>query len=147
VNAGARLDRLKAIIDSDAYAKTLGLDVELRGDSVRTITNTTEDLVGNVNLPALHGGVVGSLLMLTAALQLNVQMAEDERATLLDIDVDYLRSGRVIQTFGSATLIRKGRRAATLAARLWQEDEQRPIASGRMSFLLQRSEEAPLTLV
>lgn len=85
--------------------------------------------------------------MLTAALQLNVQMAEDERATLLDIDVDYLRSGRVIQTFGSATLIRKGRRAATLAARLWQEDEQRPIASGRMSFLLQRSEEAPLTLV
>ena len=142
-----RLDRLRRMVESDPYAKTLGVEVELYGEAVRTITKTNDGLVGNVNLPALHGGVVGSLLMLTASLQLNAQLDEDERPTLLDIDIDYLRSGRVVPTYGSATVIRKGRRAATLHSRLWQEDEERPIATGRMSFLLQRDLKTQITLV
>ena len=129
-------ERIKALIESDPYAGVLGLSASIIDGAIQTKSETSQSLVGNINLPALHGGVVGSLMMLTGSLELHYQLDSNQTAMLLDMDVDYLRSGRVIPTYGRADLLRLGRRTATMTATLWQEDKNRPIAFSRMSFLV-----------
>ena len=137
-------ERIKALLESDPYAGVLGLSVSIIDGAIQTKSETSHSLVGNVNLPALHGGVVGSLMMLTASLELHHQLDSNQSAMLLDMDVDYLRSGRVIPTYGRADLLRLGRRTATMTATLWQEDKNRPIAFSRMSFLVKpQGDESP----
>ena len=67
-------ERIKALLDSDPYAGVLGLSVSIIDDAIQTRSETSQSLVGNINLPALHGGVVGSLMMLTASLELHLSL-------------------------------------------------------------------------
>ena len=137
-------ERIKALIELDPYAGVLGLSASIIDGAIQTKSETSQSLVGNINLPALHGGVVGSLMMLTGSLELHYQLDSNQTAMLLDMDVDYLRSGRVIPTYGRADLLRLGRRTATMTATLWQEDKNRPIAFSRMSFLVrEQGDESP----
>ena len=137
-------DRIKTLLESDPYAGVFGLSASIIDGAIQTKSETSQSLVGNINLPALHGGVVGSLMMLTASLELHYQLDGNQSAMLLDMDVDYLRSGRVIPTYGLADLLRLGRRTATMTATLWQEDKNRPIAFSRMSFLVRaQGDESP----
>ena len=108
----------------------------IQGDELQTVLPPRQDLIGNVNLPALHGGVLGSLLDVTATLVLVYQAVLTDAPRLVNIDVDYLRTGRVLQTFGAAEVVRMGRRAANVRAKLWQDDPDRPIAVARAQFLL-----------
>ena len=135
---------IKAVVESDPYAGVLGLSASIVDGAIQTLSETSQSLVGNINLPALHGGVLGSLMMLTASLELHHQLDGNQSAIMLDMDADYLRSGRVIPTYGRAHLLRLGSRTATMTATLWQEDKNRPIAFSRMSFLVRaQGDEAP----
>ena len=50
----------------------LGVRAELKGDELTLVLPYSEHLVGNPLLPALHGGVVGALMELTAITQLAI---------------------------------------------------------------------------
>eukprot|EP01031_Cornospumella_fuschlensis_P017370 gene17370-21241_t len=52
------------------YAKFLGVQLELKGDELTAILPFKDSLIGNPMLPALHGGVVGALMELTAVAQI-----------------------------------------------------------------------------
>ena len=65
-------ERIKALLESDPYAGVLGLSVSIIDGAIQTKSETSHSLVGNINLPALHGGVVGSLMMLTASLNCTI---------------------------------------------------------------------------
>jgi acyl-coenzyme A thioesterase PaaI-like protein len=54
----------------------------------------------------------------------------------VDINIDYLRSGRGVTTYASARLARQGRRVVNVHSQLWQEDESKPIAALRGHLLL-----------
>jgi acyl-coenzyme A thioesterase PaaI-like protein len=97
-------------------------------------------LIGNAALPALHGGAIGALLESTAILQL---LWESETVVLpktIDITVDYLRSGRPVDTWAKGILTRQGRRVANVRVEAWQEDRQRPIAIAHGHFLIMPGE-------
>ena len=47
--------------------------VDQNGNEITTIMPFQEPLVGNVNLPALHGGAIGAFLELTSVIQLPVR--------------------------------------------------------------------------
>jgi acyl-coenzyme A thioesterase PaaI-like protein len=86
-------------------------------------------------LPAIHGGVISALLESTAIFQL---MWETEAIMLpktITLTVDFLRSGRAVDTFARGLLTRQGRRVANVRVEAWQDDRDRPIAVASAHFL------------
>ncbi|MGE3930408.1 MAG: PaaI family thioesterase [Hyphomonadaceae bacterium] len=128
--------KLEAAIARLPYARFLGVRGELKGDELTLILPFTAQLVGNPILPALHGGVVGALMELTALVQLAVTGQSKRYAKTIDINVDYLRSGKPVDTFARARLIRVGRRIANVSAEAWQSERAQPIAAMRGHFLM-----------
>ena len=66
--------------------------------------------MGNPNLPALHGGVIGSFLELTASSEWLFRTGEQDLPTTTSFSMNYLRSDRTQDTFGRAVITRQGRR-------------------------------------
>lgn len=113
---GAESD-LQAILDSIPYVRFLGVRAEPRGDEITTVLPFSQHLVGNPMLPALHGGVIGAFLEITAVVQLVWQIRSDYLPKTVDIGIDYLRSGRPLETYGRAVVTKHGRRSPTSASR------------------------------
>jgi acyl-coenzyme A thioesterase PaaI-like protein len=134
-DAGAKPD-LAALIAAIPYARHLGISVDRKGTEITTILKYDRKLIGNVMLPALHGGVVGGFLEVTAMIQLVFEVAPLTIPKPVDINIDYLRSGRPVDTFGRAVITKQGRRVVNVHAEAWQEEHNRPIAALRGHFLL-----------
>jgi uncharacterized protein (TIGR00369 family) len=128
--------RLTTALARIPYASFLGVQAELKGDELTLILPYSEHLVGNPLLPALHGGVVGALMELTAITQLAISSKSDKFAKTIDIGVDYLRSGKPIDTYARARVIKIGRRIANVQAEAWQNERSQPIAAMHGHFLV-----------
>lgn len=124
------------------YATFLGVRAELKGDELTLVLPYSEHLVGNPLLPALHGGVVAALLELTAITQLAIASKSTGFPKTIDVGFDYLRSGRPIDTFARAKVIKIGRRIANVQAEAWQGERGKPIAAMHGHFLV-GDEESP----
>ena len=118
------------------FAKFFGVDLELRGDELTLVLPYREDLVGNVMLPALHGGVLGALLEITALTTVSLRQRQTHLPKTIDITIDYLRSGRPVPTYARAKVTRLGRRIASVRAEAWQFERADPIAALHGHFLL-----------
>jgi uncharacterized protein (TIGR00369 family) len=129
-------ERLTAAIARIPYAGFLGVRAELKGDELTLILPYSEHLVGNPLLPALHGGVVGALMELTAITQLAIASKSEKFAKTIDIGVDYLRSGKAVDTYARARVIKIGRRIANVQAEAWQNERSQPIAAMHGHFLV-----------
>lgn len=151
----AERDRvLAALTQVVPYNRLLGVRFDRLGDELTGRLPFREGLVGNPALPALHGGVTGSFLEITALMQLAWEqalaaleaggaparrIAEGRYPPMpktIDITVDYLRSGRPRETFARATVQKAGRRVAHLHVQAWQDSRARPIAMLRGNFLM-----------
>ena len=122
------------------YARFLGLRLELAGDEMTAILPFHERLIGNPMIPAIHGGVLGAMMEMTALAQLAVSRSAAGHggglAKPIDITVEYLRSGRPVDTFARALIKRTGRRIANVHVEAWQAARGAPIAALHGHFLL-----------
>lgn len=125
-----------ALLAAIPYCRLMGASAELRGDRVVLILPFAERLVGNVILPALHGGVIGSLLETAAIAQVIYQSQAARFPKPVDMSIDYLRSGRAVTSYASAHIAKQGRRTVNVHAQMWQDDENKPIATLRGHMLL-----------
>jgi len=125
-----------ALMAAVPYCEFLGVTASLRGDEVVLEMPFDVKLVGNPIIPALHGGVIGSLLETAAIAQAIFSTRAAKIPKPVDFTVDYLRTGRAVTSFAKARLARQGRRVVNVHAEMWQEDEARPIATLRGHFLL-----------
>jgi len=131
-----RADDMQALLASIPYARFLGMQVERKGNEITTILPFKASLVGNVNLPAIHGGAIGAFLELTSVIQLLFDTSCERLPKTVDISIDYLRSGKPVETYGRAIVTRQGRRVANVRAEIWQEEKSRPIAAAHGHYLL-----------
>ena len=129
-------ERLTTALQRIPYASFLGVRAELKGDELTLILPYSEHLVGNPLLPALHGGVVGALMELTAITQLAIASKSEKFAKTIDIGVDYLRSGKPLDTYARARVVKIGRRIANVQAEAWQNERSQPIAAMHGHFLV-----------
>ncbi|MEM7079283.1 MAG: PaaI family thioesterase [Pseudomonadota bacterium] len=127
---------INAVIAQIPYARFLDLRVDQQGDEVITVLPFSEQIVGNVNLPAIHGGTLGAVLEMTAILQLIYDTACERLPKTVDVSFDYLRSARDKTTYGRAIVTRQGRRVANVRTELWQDSRDKPVAAGHGHFLL-----------
>jgi uncharacterized protein (TIGR00369 family) len=134
-------ERLAAALARIPYATFLGVRAELKGDELTLVLPFSDHLVGNPLLPALHGGVVGALMELTALTQLAIASRSDKFPKTIDIGVDFLRSGRPTDTYARARVIKIGRRIANVQAEAWQNERNQPIAAMHGHFLLAEDRE------
>src|ERR1700759_3345116 len=128
--------RLNAMLAAIPCARFLGVRAEVAGDEMTLIMPFAEHLVGNVRLPALHGGVVGAFLERTALAQLSISVGLARQARPVDVTVEYLRSGRPVTSFARAEIKRIGRRVANVQVEAWQEGRAKPIAALHGHFSL-----------
>ena len=108
-----------------------------------------EKLIGNPHLPALHGGVIAGFCETAATLHLIRTLRGAKFPKSIDFSIDYLRSGRPVESFAACEVVRVGSRVALVQVRCWQKGPELPIAVARGHFLLTaagRRLNAPQTL-
>jgi acyl-coenzyme A thioesterase PaaI-like protein len=119
------------------YARTMGISLALRDGELLGVMTFGPHLIGNPNLPALHGGAISALLESTAIFQL---LWEGEVGAAppktIGLTIEYLRSGRPVDTFARGYPTRQGRRVANVRVEAWQDDRARPIAVASARFLV-----------
>jgi len=165
IDAQARLEAerdaaLAALTDAVPYNRFIGVRFDRLGDELTARLPFSEPLIGNPFLPAIHGGVTGAFLEITALMQLAwdrawvIMETGGEAADrildgqfppmpkTIDITIDYLRSGRPRETFARAEVQKSGRRVANLHVKAWQDTRDRPIAMLRGNFLMPNDSDA-----
>jgi uncharacterized protein (TIGR00369 family) len=128
-----------ALLAAIPFCRHLGLSAEQRGDGLVLFLPFAPHLIGNPVLPALHGGTIGAVLETAAIAQVVWELGGAHLPKPIDITVDYLRSGKAVDSRARARIAKLGRRVVNVHAELWQEDEAKPVATLRGHFLLANS--------
>lgn len=126
----------RELVDAIPYARFLGLRVERDADQLVCVLPFRPEIVGNARLPAVHGGVVGAFLELTALLGLMDQSDGPQIPKPINFSTDFLRSARATDTHGRAEIVKLGRRIANVRVVAFQDDPSKPVAAGIGNFRL-----------
>lgn len=126
------------LTDAIPYARFMGIGVENVAGEVLCRMAYSPKLIGNSLLQALHGGSLGALLESTAVFELLLHANTEHVPKIISITVDFLRSGKPMDTYARASITRLGRRVANMRVEAWQDERARPIATANALFLLAR---------
>ncbi|MFC4273076.1 PaaI family thioesterase [Sneathiella chungangensis] len=124
------------LFDIIPYFSYLGLRLENRDGSLICVLPEDKKFIGNPTLPALHGGVVGAFLESTALVHLFATQEVTRLPKIINITVEYLRSGKPVETYAEAVITKPGRRVANMRIEAWQGNRKKPIAAAHANFLV-----------
>jgi len=142
IAAARRAGDITPLVEAVPYARFMGISAVVVEGELLGRLQFAGHLIGNPMLPALHGGVIGALLESTAIFQLIWETEAIVLPRTITLTVDYLRSGRAVDTFARGILTRQGRRVACVRVEAWQDDRSRPIAVASAHFLIESAESA-----
>ena len=128
--------RGRRALEQIPYARLIGVEIEATPTGDVCVLAFRDDLVGNAALPAIHGGVVGAFLELTALVQLLDETDGEKVPRPINFSINYLRSVGPRPTRARAEVVKHGRRIANVRVVAWQDDEAKPVAAGTGNFLL-----------
>ena len=138
LTAAKQANDFQALFELIPYAKFLGLTAALDGDELVTTMRYGDHLIGNPQLPALHGGTLGALLESAAIFQLLWNAETIVLPKTITLTVDYLRSGGPVDTHARGIITRNGRRVTNVRMEAWQSDRATPVATAHAIFLVMR---------
>lgn len=126
------------LLDAIPYARFLGLTAALDGPDLVATMRYADHLVGNPQVPALHGGTLGALL--ESAAVFSILWAADSvlLPKTITITIDYLRPARPLDTSARGHITRLGRRVASARVEAWQDDPSNLVATAHAHFLIKR---------
>lgn len=93
-------------------------------------------IVGNPILPAIHGGMTGAFLETAAVVGVMRELGISTLPKPIGLTVNYLRSGRALDSHADVSIVKQGRRVVAFEAKAWQDDPAKPIASAFGHFML-----------
>ena len=126
----------ESVLKAMPFARFLGVRLQLAGDELTACLPFRQDLIGNPMIPALHGGVIGAFMEITAMTQLSLREKFSHLPKPIDVNVQYLRSGKPVETYARAVVNRVGRTVANVEVSAWQEIRDEPIATLQAHFLI-----------
>lgn len=156
----ARDAALAGLTAAVPFLSVINARFERMGDELTARMVFTPHLIGNPLLPALHGGSIGAFLETTAILQLAWDRAWADlehggaaaeaiaagrfpaMPKTIDLNIDYLRSGRPRDLFARAVVTKRGRRVANVRVEGWQDVRDKPVAAAHGHFLLAPDDDA-----
>jgi uncharacterized protein (TIGR00369 family) len=119
------------------YAELIGIEFDKQSEDLAFKLKKKPSNIGNPILPAIHGGVLGGFMELSAALHLLVSQTTLKFPKIIDFSIDYLRGGADRETYAYCEVSRQGGRVANVEIHAWQESRDKPIALARAHFLLE----------
>ncbi len=122
------------------FNKLLGLRcLEIEDGSLRVELPFRPELVGNPEIPALHGGAISSTLDTTGGFAVWSQAGPRDRVSTIDLRVDFLRPGRAEPLIAVARVVRLGNRVGVAELRAFHPGaEDRPVAAGMGVYSVKR---------
>jgi len=119
------------------FARCLG--IRIAEDGVLQMPFSPK-IIGNPILPAIHGGITGAFLETTAIVGLTRELGVSTRPKPIGLTINYLRSGRALDSFANVSIVRQGQRVVAFQAQAWQDDAAKPIATAFGHFKLRQAE-------
>ena len=126
------LSRLAAAIP---YASWMNIAPENTTGELLTRMRYAPMLIGNTHLPALHGGTIGALLENRRHLPPAVEMDNATLPRIINITVDFLRSGRR-WIAGAGQFHQAGATGRQRRRRAWQDDRAKPVGAAQLHSLV-----------
>jgi len=118
------------------FARFLGIR-EGTGDTL--VMPFSPKIIGNPILPAIHGGMTGAFLETMAILGVTRELGVSAMPKPIGLTINYLRSGRALDSHAKVTIVKQGRRIVAFEAQAWQDDPTKPIASAFGHLMLGRT--------
>ena len=82
----------------------------------------SERIIGNPMLPAIHGGMTGAFLETAAIVGVTRELGVAAPPKPIGLTVNYLRSGRALDSHARVSIVKQGRRVVAFEAQAWQDD-------------------------
>jgi uncharacterized protein (TIGR00369 family) len=117
------------------FARFLGVRIDKNGTLVMPFS---QKIIGNPILPAIHGGMTGAFLEIAAIVGLTRELGAAVMPKPIGLTINYLRSGRALDSFARVSIVKQGRRIVAFEAQAWQDDPDKPIASAFGHFMLRQ---------
>lgn len=118
------------------FARMLGLQLDVRGDTLTCKLPYEPRLIGNPVLPALHGGAVGGFLECAGILHLLWSTDTLALPKTVGVTVDYLLSSRAQDTYANAHVVKLGKRVSHLRIEAWQSRPDQPVVVASVNMLM-----------
>ena len=137
----ARANRApERVIEALPYANLLGMKAlyQQAGEGEELIFHLppSKSNVGNPTLPALHGGAIGGFMEMVSSIHLLMSLEAMHVPRVVDFSIDFVRAGRLEDTWASCSVVRQGRKLVNVSIQTWQQDRNAPIATARAHFLI-----------
>ena len=126
------------IAEAIPYARWMRIAPENGTGELLTRMRYHDDLVGNTFLPAIHGGMTGAFLETAAIVGVTRELG-GALPKPIGLTVNYLRSGRALDSYAKVSIVKQGRRVVAFEAQAWQDDPAKPIASAFGHFMLRKT--------
>ncbi|MGD0334694.1 MAG: PaaI family thioesterase [Xanthobacteraceae bacterium] len=117
------------------FARCLGIRI---GEDGTLVMPFSPKIIGNPILPAIHGGVTGAFFETTAIVGVMRELGVSPPKPI-GLTIDYLRSGRALDSYANVSIVKQGRRVVAFEAQAWQDDPAKPIASAFGHFMLRQT--------
>jgi uncharacterized protein (TIGR00369 family) len=118
------------------FARALGIRL---GDDGTLVMPFSPKIIGNPILPAIHGGITGAFLETAAIIGVTRELGVSALPKPIGLTINYLRSGRALDSFANVSIVKQGRRVVAFEAKAWQDDPTKPIASAFGHFMLRQT--------
>src|SRR5262245_32687498 len=125
------------------FNRFLGITVEEATDGfVRMALPYRDEFIGDPARPALHGGVISTLIDACGGLAVWTRIGVDDRVSTIDLRVDYLAPGAPERLIAEATVVRVGNRVAVVDVRCTQPSSpERVVATGKGVYNIKRKDD------
>ena len=124
------------------FNKYLGIKVdELREGFARLFIPFRNEFIGDSRRPALHGGIISTLIDTCGGAAAWTHCTKDDRISTVDIRVDYLRPGPDHDIIAESEVQRIGNRVSVVHTRVFAaSDKKTVIAEGRAVYNIRRTQ-------
>jgi uncharacterized protein (TIGR00369 family) len=115
---------------------------DVRDGFARVEVPFRDELLGDKSRPALHGGVMATLIDACGAYAVWTCVTPGDRVSTIDLRVDYLAPAGAERLVAEASVVRTGNRVAVVDVRCFQaSDPARVVATGKAVYNIKRVED------
>ena len=120
-----------SLFANSPFARCLGIRI---GENDTLVMPFSPRIIGNPILPAIHGGITGAFLETTAIVGVTRELGVLAPPKPIGLTINYLRSGRALDSYARASIVKQGRRVVAFEAQAWQDDPEQADRFGVRPF-------------
>lgn len=126
----------ESLLNVSPYARLIGMKLTLVDNELRFSLPFQQGNIGNDQLPALHGGLIGGFMEMAAIMHLLWIRENTTVPRTVDFSIDYLRPGLSRELYANCSVTKHGQQIANVQVSVWQDTPDKPVAVARAHFLL-----------